>query len=91
MKKLLDQMFWSDNKVYIQLYHYDKETDTYKYYKFDITRVDEGGHVGSEEYTVIEGKLNSCVEVDSDYIIEEGQKFGKFIPKLTKKKITFIN
>ena len=94
IKKLLDHMFFADNKVYIELYDYNKKNDTLKCYKFNITDVDEGGNVGHEEYTKIVGKLTSCVEVDSDYEppneheIFLGQKFGRFIPKLTKKKIT---
>ena len=90
-------MFWSDNKVYIELSDYNKETDDLKFYKFEITGVDEGGHMGSEEYTVIKGKINSCVEVDSDFVppsedeIARGQKFGRFVERLTKKKLTFMN
>jgi hypothetical protein len=90
IKKLIDMMFFSDHKVYIQLYKYDKKNETFKYYNFNIVGISEGGNLGSEEYTIIEGKINSCVEVDSDYIpaIQNGEKFGKFVPKLTKRKIT---
>ena len=94
IKKLIDVDHFLDHKVYIQLYKYDKENDTYKYYNFNITEISEGGNVGSEEYTTIVGKINSCVEVDSDYIpptdndIQNGVNFGRFIPRLTKRKIT---
>ena len=92
VKKLIDVMYFSDHKVYIQLYK--KENDTYKYYNFNITEIADGGEIGSEEYTAIVGKIDSCVEVDSDYIpatdndIQNGAKFGRFIPRLTKRKIT---
>ena len=94
IKKLIDVDHFLDHKVYIQLYKYDKENDTFKYYNFNITEISEGGNVGSEEYTTIVGKINSCVEVDSDYIpptdndIQNGANFGRFIPRLTKRKIT---
>jgi len=94
IKKLIDVMYLSDHKVYIQLYKYDKENDTFKYYNFNITEISEGGEIGSEEYTAIVGKIDSCVEVDSDYIpatdndIQNGANFGRFIPRLTKRKIT---
>jgi len=94
IKKLIDVDHFLDHKVYIQLYKYDKENDTFKYYNFNITEISEGGNVGSEEYTTIVGKINSCVEVDSDYIpptdndIQNGANFGRFIPRSTKRKIT---
>ena len=97
IKKLIDHSFFADHKVYIQLVEHDKKNDTVKYYKFNITEINEGGNVGDEEYTTITGNINSCVEVDSDYVppnenqIANGQKFGRFIPKLIKKKITFMN
>ena len=97
IKKLIDHTFFADHKVYIELHQYDKENDEFKYYKFNITGVEEGGNVGCEEYTRILGNINSCVEIDNDYVppsedeIARGEKFGRFIEKLTKKKITFIN
>ena len=53
--------------------------------------VDEGGEVGSEEYTKIVGKLNSCVEVDSDYVKPDGNEFGRFIPKYKAKRVEFLD
>ena len=47
--------------------------------------------------TVIKGKINSCVQVDSDFVpasedeIARRQKFGRFVERLTKKKLTFMN
>jgi|TARA_Y100000817_G_scaffold142517_1_gene111688 hypothetical protein len=93
VKKLIDKMSLADNNVYIELYSHDKEKDELKLYKFNIVDVDEGGHVGSEEYTKIVGKLNSCVEVDSDYVLSKGNEleFGRFVPKYKAKKVEFLD
>tara|TARA_R100000773_G_C4148796_1_gene71849 strand:+ start:278 stop:574 length:297 start_codon:yes stop_codon:yes gene_type:complete len=91
IKLLIDKMFLGDNKVYIELYSHDKENDDIKIYKFNIVDVDEGGHVGSEEYTKIVGKLSSCVEVDSDYVKPEGNQYGRFIPKYKAKRVEFLD
>tara|TARA_R100000654_G_scaffold9591_1_gene21964 strand:- start:82 stop:396 length:315 start_codon:yes stop_codon:yes gene_type:complete len=97
IKKLIDHTYFADHKVYIELYEHDKENDTLKCYKLNITDVAEGGNLGQEEYTKIVANVASCVEIDNDYVppsedeIARGQKFGRFIEKLTKKKITFIN
>jgi uncharacterized OsmC-like protein len=75
IKKLIDLLGgYSDKKVYIELLKHDKENDTYKYYRINITEVSEGGDLDSEEYTTIVGYIDSCVEIESDY-------------KLTKRKI----
>ena len=91
VKHLIDKMSFADNKVYIELYSHDKEKDELKLYKFNIVDVDEGGEVGSEEYTKIVGKLNSCVEVDSDYVKPDGSEFGRFIPKYKAKRVEFLD
>jgi hypothetical protein len=91
MKHLIDKMSFGDKKVYIELYSHDKEKDDLKIYKFEIEDVDEGGEVGSEEYTKIVGKLNSCVEVDSDYVKPDGNEFGRFIPKYKAKRVSFLD
>ena len=93
VKKLIDKMSLADNNVYITLYSHDKERDELKLYKFNIVEVDEGGHLGSEEYTKIVGKLSSCVEVDSDYVPSKGNElgFGRFVPKYKAKKVEFLD
>jgi hypothetical protein len=91
VKLLIDKMSFADNNVYIELYSHDKEKDDLKLYKFNIVSVDEGGHLGSEEYTKIVGKLSSCVEVDSDYVHPEGNEFGRFIPKYKAKRVEFLD
>jgi hypothetical protein len=91
MKHLIDKMSFGDKKVYIELYSHDKEKDDLKIYKFEIEDVDEGGELGFEEYTKIVGKLNSCVEVDSDYVKPDGSKFGRFIPKYKAKRVSFLD
>ena len=91
VKKLIDKMSFADNKVYIELYSHNKETDDIKIFRFNIVDVDEGGEVGSEEYTKIVGKLNSCVEVDSDYVKPDGNEFGRFIPKYKAKRVEFLD
>jgi len=75
IKKLIDLLGgYSDKKVYIELLKHDKENDTDKYYRINITEVSEGGSPLNEEYTTIVGYIDSCVEIESDY-------------KLTKRKI----
>tara|TARA_Y100000031_G_scaffold127578_1_gene145358 strand:- start:690 stop:947 length:258 start_codon:yes stop_codon:yes gene_type:complete len=75
IKKLIDLLGgYSDKKVYIELLKHDKENDTDKYYRINITEVSEGGSPLNEEYTTIVGHIDSCVEIESDY-------------KLTKRKI----
>tara|TARA_R100000231_G_scaffold8124_1_gene11003 strand:- start:1560 stop:1856 length:297 start_codon:yes stop_codon:yes gene_type:complete len=91
VKHLIDKMSFADNKVYIELYSHNKETDDIKIFRFNIVDVDEGGEVGSEEYTKIVGKLNSCVEVDSDYVKPDGNEFGRFIPKYKAKRVEFLD
>jgi len=91
VKKLIDKMSFADNKVYIELYSHNKETDDIKIFRFNIVDVDEGGEVGSDEYTKIVGKLNSCVEVDSDYVKPDGNEFGRFIPKYKAKRVEFLD
>ena len=89
VKKLIDFMAgYYDKKIYIQLLKYDKENDDHKYYRFNITDLSEGGHLGSEEYALINGNINSCTEIDSGWIEPtNGDKFGKSIDILTKRKI----
>ena len=79
-------MYFSDHKVYIQLYK--KENDTYKYYNFNITEIADGGEIGSEEYIVICGNINSCTQISSDYILPNNDnKFGYFKPIHKKRKM----
>ena len=68
IKKLIDHTYFADHKVYIELYEHDKENDTLKCYKLNITDVAEGGNVGQEEYTKIVANVASCVEIDNDYV-----------------------
>ena len=89
VKKLIDFMAgYYDKKIYIQLYKYDKENDTFKYYNFNLTEISEGGQMGFEEYIIISGRINSCTEINSEvYLPEDGNKFGHFKPIHTKRKI----
>jgi len=89
VKKLIDLLSgYSDKKIYIQLLKYDKENDGHKYYRFNITDLSECGDLGSEEYTLINGNINSCTEINSKvYLPEDGNKFGYFKPIHTKRKI----
>ena len=95
VKKLIDLMSgYSDKKVYIQLCNLDNyDLDKCRYYRFNITHIAEGGHVGSEEYTMITGNMKACTEIDVDWIkptdndIQNGNKVGRCIDKFTKRKM----
>ena len=94
VKKLIDLMSgYSDKKVYIQLCNLDNyDVDKCRYYRFNITHISEGGHLGSEEYTMITGNMKACTEIDLDWIaptdndIQNGNKFGKMYRQIHKKK-----
>ena len=95
VKKLIDLLpAYSDKKVYIQLCNVDDyDLDKCRNYRFNITHIAEGGHVGSEEYTMITGNMKAWTEIDVDWIkptdndIQNGNKFGRCIDKFTKRKM----